>query len=501
MKTATYTGLDGKQFDVEYDETAPCRICGYPVMDASMGGTNVCPWCDCGVERPDKTRIELQQLMNDESTVEGTLKAMETLVKTFTPPGYTAVHSQLTKVCEHCFQPYPDIYAPKHKDGKCNEICVTCGCHVHPNTPCSEVIQYHNHVDSEYFRLLQLILDEGRWTGNRTGIDTLAVFGAQAKFDVDLDAFPILTTKKVWFKGIVHELLWFIRGDTNIKYLVDNDVHIWDEWAYKRFINRNKDNDTQRFDDYIKSQDDFIREIKSDKWFAGKHGGLGEGTYGGMWRAFPYGYEGVEMEYGGPKGTEIKMGHVDQLKKVLDKLKTNPLDRRMIVSAWHPYWVDHCSLPPCHCFMQFNTQELTMDERRELYIKKGGDLFPMVQADLEKCFDVMGISKRRLNLLMLIRSNDMFLGAPFNLTSYSLLLAMVAQCVGMETGVLTYTVGDCHLYSNHMEQVKEQLTRTPMCLPKLWLNPEIKDLFSFKYEDIKLIDYKSHPAIKGDVAV
>src|ERR1035437_10121558 len=147
----------------------------------------------------------------------------------------STTQSKLMKVCEHCFQPYPDVDALKHKDGKCNEICVNCGTPIHPNVPCSEAGMLHNQVDDEYFDLLHLIIEEGGWKKNRTGIDTLGVFGAQAKFQVDLDAFPILTTKKVWFKGIVHELLWFLRGDTNIKYLVDNDVHIWDEWAYKRY--------------------------------------------------------------------------------------------------------------------------------------------------------------------------------------------------------------------------------------------------------------------------
>ena len=428
--------------------------------------------------------------MNNESTTEGAMKTI------------------LDNVCEHCFQLYLPIDAPKHKDGKCNEICVNCGLPLHPNIPCEEAIAYTNHTDSEYFRLLRLILDEGRWTGNRTGVDTLAVFGAQAKFDVDMNAFPILTTKKVWFKGIVHELLWFIKGDTNIKYLVDNDVHIWDSWAYKRHITASRLHrdkliaDGCEIDYQEPTMETFIEAIKVDDSFATKHGELGEGTYGSMWRAFPYYGEEADGDQYGLNGATIGVRKtVDQLKKVLDKLHTNPTDRRMIVSAWHPYWVDHCALPPCHCLFHFNTQLLTLDERRELYIQKGGDLFPMAQPDLEACFDTMGVPSRKLNLLLYQRSCDTAIGIPYNVTSYALLLAMMSQCVNMIPGVFTHTYGDLHIYRNHMDGIKEQLTRSPRLLPKLWLNPEVKDIFSFRYEDIKLIGYNPHPTIKFPVAV
>jgi len=385
-----------------------------------------------------------------------------------------------------------------YEDDPSEELCSNCGCPIHPCMPCEEVVMLNgNHTDDTYKDLLTLILREGRRKKNRTGVDTIGVFGAQAKYKVDLDAFPILTTKKVWFKGIVHELLWFIRGDTNIKYLVDNDVHIWDEWGCKRWMDSlgaGPKNMSHLLPMYVEG-------IKNDPEFAEQWGELGEGTYGGMWRGFPYAFEQAETEYGAVKGTETVLKRVDQLQKVIDKLKTNPDDRRMIVSAWHPYWAEKCALSPCHCFMQFNTEELSFDERMNLYKQNGGDLFPIAQCHSEKCFDDMNVPRRRLNLLMLIRSNDMFLGAPFNITSYSLLIAMVAHCVGMEPGTLTYTIGDCHLYVNHLEQVNEQLSRTPKSLPKLWLNPNVKDLFSFKYDDIKLIGYDPHPAIKGDVAV
>lgn len=408
----------------------------------------------------------------------------------------TTTQSKLTQVCEHCFQPYPSIDAPKHKDGKCNEICVNCGTPVHPNVPCSEVMAFHNQVDEEYFDLLKLILEEGKWTENRTGIDTLGVFGAQAKFQVDLDAFPILTTKKVFFKGIVHELLWFLRGDTNIKYLVDNDVHIWDEWAYKRHCEMCTQ--TKRG---LPTQAEFIHHLKTNP--KSDFGELGMGTYGGMWRNFPcIDPNKIDYDY-------VPEDNVDQIQKVLDKLKSNPTDRRMIVSAWHPYWVDHCALPPCHCLFHFNTQLLTREERWNLITKynwceeKGchKDQFRKDETGLDEAMDRIGVPRRTLNLLLYQRSCDVFLGVPFNITSYCLLLAMVAHVVGMETGVFTHTYGDLHIYRNHMQQVDLQMGRLPKLLPSLRLNPNVTDLFAFKYEDIGLIGYEPHPAIKAEVAV
>lgn len=409
-----------------------------------------------------------------ESTVEGTLKAFETIVKHFTPSGYT------------------------RNDDVVREAIV-------------------NNVDEEYSRLLIDVLNKGRWKNNRTGIKTIGVFGEQAKFKVDLNSFPILTTKKVWFKGILHELIWFIKGDTNIKYLVDNDVHIWDEWAYKRYTTKGVDlpigelfnkagKEPCEGDDHYRlyTQQEFIQRIKEcpipfkgsqftqNNWeeaeFAVKWGELGEGTYGGMWRSFPY-YDAEDYD-GGP-------GHVDQLKKVIDKLKTNPDDRRMIVSAWHPHWVDHCALPPCHCLFHFHTEELTHEERCYLWGAGEHGFGDVKSEDLDK----WGCPKRKLNLLLYQRSCDSFLGVPFNITSYSLLLALVAHCVGMEPGTFTHTYGDLHIYENHIKQVNEQLGREPKKLPKLWLNPNKKDLFTFEFDDVKLIDYDPHPAIKGEVAV
>lgn len=380
------------------------------------------------------------------------------------------------------------------------ELCDQCKFPVHPNLPCDEVISFYNHVDEEYFRLVRLIFKDGKVKKNRTGIDTIGVFGAQAKFEVNLDAFPILTTKKVFFKAIVHELLWFLRGDTNIKYLVDNGVHIWDEWAYKRYATAGRGSYTDQFDindGSLFSMEHFIDKIKNNNEFAKKWGELGEGTYGGMWRAFPYAIKEIHSQISESctDRTYIAQKSVDQLGKVIDKLKSNPDDRRMIVSAWHPYWVDHCALPPCHCLFHFNTEELTIAEQVEWCNKNEP------KNDSHVGMPVKDMPKRKLNLLLYQRSNDFFLGVPFNITSYSLLLAMVSHCVGMVPGTFTHSYGDAHIYTNHTEQLKLQMSRTHKKLPKLVLNPHVKDLFKFKFEDIELKDYDPHPAIKGEVAV
>jgi len=383
------------------------------------------------------------------------------------------------------------------------ENCERCGGPIHPCLPCEEVALLNgNHVDYEYCRLLEDILEFGRIKKNRTGIDTIGIFGAQAKFNVNMDAFPILTTKKVWFKGIVHELLWFIRGDTNIKYLVDNDVHIWDEWAYKRYLESMKKYAEQT---PLHSQSAFIESIKTNDKFAATFGDLGEGTYGGMWRAFPH-FKKTYDNHNFGVGDEYAEDCVDQLKKVIDKLKTNPDDRRMIVSAWHPFWVDHCALPPCHCLFHFNTEELTLEERLQIF-SKGWNLKAALEqwkidgVDISNAMDEHCIPKRRLNCLLYQRSCDFPVGIPFNITSYALLTAMVAHCVDMEPGVFTHTYGDAHIYVNQLDGVKEQISRSPKKLPKLWLNPHVKNLFDFKYDDIKLLGYNSHPAIKFPVAV
>ena len=375
-----------------------------------------------------------------------------------------------------------------------------------------------NKVDTEYFRIVNDILTNGRLKKNRTGVDTIGIFGAQAKYNVDLNAFPLLTTKKVHWPAIVHELLWFISGDTNIKYLVDNNVRIWNEWAYKKYSDwwenrakfytspENMEREIPAAQENKLTQEEFVDKIKFDESFANRWGELGEGTYGGMWRSFPFytmDHEFVGSSTVTGQGSESWVfGQVDQLQKVIDKLKTNPDDRRMIVSAWHPYWVDHCALPPCHCLFHFHTEELTLEERIEILQKQVGPVnLPKFEMWIIQKLNEENIPHRRLNCLLYQRSNDFFLGVPFNIASYSLLTAMIAHVTNMVPGTFTHSHGDAHIYVNHLDQIKLQMSREPKALPSLWLNPDVKSLFDFKFDDIKLLNYDPHPAIKAEVAV
>jgi thymidylate synthase len=285
-----------------------------------------------------------------------------------------------------------------------------------------------------YLDLCRHVLEHGTQKSDRTGTGTLSVFGYQMRYNLE-EGFPLLTTKKVHLKSIVHELLWFIKGDTNIKYLVDHDVKIWNEWPYEAF---------KKSVDYKgESMEDYILKIKNDPSFAEKYGDLGP-VYGAQWRNF---------------------NGVDQLQYILDELKSNPDSRRMILSAWNPAEIKHMALPPCHTLIQF-------------YAADG-----------------------KLSLQLYQRSADIFLGVPFNIASYALLLLMVAQVTNLKPGEFVHTLGDAHIYSNHVDQIRLQLTRTPKQRPTLTLNPNIDSLFDFTYDDIKLENYDPYPAIKGKVAV
>jgi thymidylate synthase len=360
-----------------------------------------------------------------------------------------------------------------------------------------------NNTDLEYQRLLRLILEKGKVKKNRTGTDTIGVFGAQARYDLS-EGFPLLTTKKVHYPAIIHELLWFIKGDTNIKYLVDNGCNIWNGDAYRKYktdIERVIFNGEKR---QILSKDEFIFAIKNVPDFAKQHGDLGQGTYGQMWRAFPfihYSNEGDQTISEFDKGTGIDYQYGrDQLGKAIEKLKSNPDDRRIIVSAWHPYWVDHCALPPCHCLFHFNTEELASDERWRYAEQNNISLNKENCSTVDSVLDKNNIPSRRLNCLLYQRSCDFGLGIPFNIASYSLLLAMVAKEVNMVAGEFIHTYGDLHIYKNHLEPLKEQLKREPYPLPNLWLNPEVKSIFDYKFADIRIENYQYHPAIKLEVS-
>lgn len=322
-----------------------------------------------------------------------------------------------------------------------------------------------NNVDSKYLSLVKSVLDYGYWKTNRTGVKAKTLFGAQTRFNLT-DGFPILTTKKIFFKGIVHELLWFLSGSTNIKYLQENNVRIWDDWAENN-----------------------------------KNGDLGVGTYGSMWRNFPWCDIHVRQS-----GNFVAQGGVDQIKEALKLLERNPNSRRILVSAWHPYYVDKCALPPCHVLFQFHTRPLSHSERWREYVKHAEieDIKTNTNTSAKKVhefLDKRNIVKYRLDCQLYQRSADLFLGVPFNISSYSLLTYMMAQVNNMLPGEFIHTFGDLHIYENHIEQINEQLRRAPKELPTLILNPTIKNLFDFKYEDIKLEGYDPHPAIKGEVAI
>lgn len=351
-----------------------------------------------------------------------------------------------------------------------------------------------NDHDTTYQELVNLVLKTGKVKKNRTGIDTIGVFGAMAKFDL-AKGFPLLTTKKVFFKGVVHELLWFIKGDTNIKYLVDHDVNIWNEWAHQKFL-ANTHNPRLSLGEFVS----LVKNNPTDSPWVQTNGDLGEGTYGGMWRRFPY-YENYSTL--APAEGADTLAFVDQLMRVVSTLQTNPDDRRMIVSAWHPYWVEHCALPPCHLLFHFNTEELTQEERWTLYRTMNGLGWAPQSLD-EKILDGVNVPKRRLNCALYQRSCDLGLGVPFNIASYSLLTQLVAHCLNMAPGVFTHFYGDLHIYQNHVEVLKDQIQRSSFEAPTVLVSQSKayrNGIFNLEYSDISLIGYESHASVKMDVAV
>lgn len=286
--------------------------------------------------------------------------------------------------------------------------------------------------------MCRYILEHGENRPDRTGTGTRSVFGYQTRYDLR-EGFPLLTTKKMYLRPIAEELLWFIKGDTNIKYLVDRNVKIWNEWPYEDF---------KKSEDFNgETLEEFVEKIKNDDDFAKKHGNLGP-VYGAQWRNF------------NNEGT-------DQLMKLIDSLKNNPFSRRHIISAWNPSQVDEMALPPCHTLMQF-----------------------YVSSD-----------KKYLSCQLYQRSADTFLGVPFNIASYALLTCMLAQVCGYEPKEFIHTIGDAHIYKDHFDVVKTQIEREPLPLPRLVLNKDIDNLFDFKIEDIKLEGYQSHGPLKGKVSV
>lgn len=294
----------------------------------------------------------------------------------------------------------------------------------------------------QYLELLAKIRHEGVVRGDRTGTGTKGIFGYQMRFDLQ-QGFPLLTTKRVFLKGVIHELLWFLRGDTNIKYLVENGVHIWDSDAYRYYNELCVKHGVLPVD-----MDTFLGAAGVESPIEGYRFGDLNHVYGYQWRSWPKG-----------DGSTI-----DQIKQVIDTIKRNPSSRRMIVSAWNVADVEDMALPPCHTMFQF-------------YVAEG-----------------------RLSCQLYQRSADSFLGVPFNIASYALLLMMIARECGLEAGEFIHTLGDAHLYLNHLEQADEQLSREPRKLPTMHLNAEVKSIFDYRYEDFTLEGYDPHPAIKAPLS-
>jgi thymidylate synthase len=343
----------------------------------------------------------------------------------------------------------------------------------------------NNTLDKQYTDLLQDILDNGVQKGDRTGTGTISVFGRQIRHKMS-DGFPLLTTKKMPFKTIVTELLWFLRGDTNIKYLVDNNCHIWDGDAYKRFYN-----ETQKGLDsmFLKNegpnkivpftQEEFINKIKTDDEFAKKWGELGP-IYGKQWRSW----------YGGI-GLDDDEYNVDQITNLINDLKTNPDSRRLMVNAWNVGELDQMVLPPCHYGFQVYTRELTWDERHELAETK------YQIDDVDDVLDKEGIPTRAISLMWNQRSCDVPLGIPFNIASYGLLLEILAKEVNMVPDELIGNLGDVHIYLNQIDGIKEQIGREPFELPTLRISSgPLDDIAHHEIMDFDILNYQSHPTIK-----
>jgi thymidylate synthase len=348
-----------------------------------------------------------------------------------------------------------------------------------------------NNIDKAYTSLLQDILDNGVTKQDRTGTGTISVFGRQIRHKMS-EGFPLLTTKKMAFKTMVTELLWFLRGDTNIEFLVDNNCHIWDGDAYKNYVNENF---TSKSDTL--TQEEFINKIKNDNEFAKKWGELGP-IYGKQWRS----WEKCELTNDDDFGNNESWGdwnikQIDQIANLISELKTNPDSRRLMVNAWNVGEIDAMVLPPCHYGFQVYTRELDKLERDKLFLKLNPETkFPRF-IESSKFYDEQNIPTRAISLMWNQRSCDFPLGIPANIMSYALLLTMFAKQLNMVPDELIGNLGDCHIYLNQIEGVKEQLTREPYELPTVkLLDRVVNDISEYTLTDIILEGYQSHPAIK-----
>jgi thymidylate synthase len=384
-----------------------------------------------------------------------------------------------------------------------------------------------NGLDEQYIDLLKDVLENGAEKNTRNG-EVLSVFGRTIKFNFKDGKFPLLTTKKMYWKGIVTELLWFLRGDTNIKFLVDNDCHIWDGDAYKRYVNHwGNPIDPVNFELYTRldlhpdkrlfTQEEFVNKIKTDDEFAKTWGELGP-IYGKQWRRWKGNGSPLTKDYEGNVSSYL-VKSIDQIANLINELKTNPDSRRLMVSAWNVGELDQMVLPPCHYGFQVYTRELSDIERlawmknnRPKVILPGRDL--NVEFSMDEWFRPYGVPKRAISLMWNQRSVDTFLGLPFNIASYGLLLEIIAKTVNMIPDELIGNLGDVHLYSNHVEQAKDQIWRKPYELPKLNINTEFwqtesgecgvgplkTNLMELEISDFQIENYQSHPTIKAPLS-
>jgi thymidylate synthase len=361
-----------------------------------------------------------------------------------------------------------------------------------------------NKLDKDYQALLQDILDTGVTKMDRTGTGTISVFGRQIRHRMS-DGFPVITTKKMYWKGIVTELLWFLRGDTNIKYLIDNNCHIWTGDAYKNYCKNINLPPTRTLPLGTKviptlyTQEEFINKIKTDDEFAKKFGNLGP-IYGKQWRDWEVLHYDKSLNHT-DNDIECYRTHIDQIANSVNLLKTDPDSRRNKVSAWNVADLNQMALPPCHTDFQFYTRELSLEERATIWNNThnpAGNIYTHNQ------YDENEIPARAISLMWNQRSVDTFLGLPFNIASYGLLLEIIAKEVNMVPDELIGNLGDVHLYSNHIEQAKEQIGREPFELPKLGKLPDYlckKDNWEcYKPEDITIENYQAHPAIKAPLS-
>ena len=358
--------------------------------------------------------------------------------------------------------------------------------------------------EQQYLQLLEHIVANGTYSKNRTGVNTYKIWGAQIHIDLN-EGFPLLTTKKMHWKSVVHELLWMIKGDTNIQYLLKNGVTFWTEWPMKHY----NDAATELKVMPVLTQKAFEQKIINDDEFAKTWGSIGNYGYGGMWRHFPfYTQEDKFKSSTGVIGCSAEhwtFGEVDQLVKVIDELKNNPDSRRIIITAWHPYHSNNredALLPACHNYIQFGTEQLTWHERLEIAREKDSRNENMYNKYSDEDFDRTGIPKYRLNCYFNMRSNDVPLGLPYNIAFYALFTHLMAHCLNMIPSQLVYSGADVHIYENQQEGITEQLTRTPGKLPKLVLKPECPtNLFDIKFDHIDIVDYNHQAHIKMPVAV